>query len=80
MQQARANYRQEQATVTHEVQGLQAEFQATRSEAAASAASRLPSVVDTRLPGKPDNFDGSANWKDWSVVVWSYAGACLPQL
>lgn len=28
----------------------------------------------------PHNFDGSTNWKVWSVVLRRYAGACLPQL
>jgi hypothetical protein len=35
----------------------------------------MPGVVDLRLLGKPDHFDGSAHWRDWSVAFRSYASA-----
>ena len=38
------------------------------------------SVFDTRVLGKPDCFDGSSRWKDWSIVFRSYASACSPSL
>ena len=37
-------------------------------------------VVDSRLLGKPDHFDGSAHWRDWSVVFRSYASAVNSRL
>ena len=38
------------------------------------------SLVDTRLLGKPESFDGGGGWKDWSVVFRSYACACSAPL
>ena len=38
------------------------------------------SLVDTRLLGKPESFDGGTGWKDWSVVFRSYACACSAPL
>eukprot|EP00971_Amphidinium_carterae_P051478 1013957-Amphidinium_carterae.1 len=29
--------------------------------------------VDTRAIGKPDQFTGAAGWRDWSIVLRSYA-------
>ena len=37
--------------------------------------------VDTRILGKPDSFDGTAQkWRDWSVVVRGYAGVVVADL
>ena len=37
--------------------------------------------VDTRLLGKPPNFDGAeAKWTDWSVVTRAYCAITHPQL
>ena len=43
-----------------------------------SAASTGAPTIDTRLIGKPDNFDGQKGWKDWSVVMRSYMSALNP--
>lgn len=80
VQQATAAYQQHQAALIQEFQELRAATQATRPEMAAGTAARQPTVVDTRLLGRPDSFGGSAKWKDCSVVFRSYAGACLPSL
>ena len=38
------------------------------------------SLVDVRLLGKPESFDGGVGWKDWSVVFRSNACACSAPL
>ena len=38
------------------------------------------SLVDTRLLGKPESFDGGIGWKDWSVIFRSFACACSAPL
>ena len=38
------------------------------------------SLVDTRLLGNPESFDGGAGWKDWIIVFRSYSSACSAPL
>ena len=45
-----------------------------------SAYSNPVPAIDTRIIGKPDTFDGHKGWKDWSIVLKSYAGAINPNL
>ena len=47
-----------------------------------SSVSQAPrSAVDTRGLGKPEIFDGSTSkWRDWKVVMRSYAAACHDKL
>ena len=38
-------------------------------------------LIDTRILGKPDTFNGEeSKWKDWSVVTKTYAGVVCPAL
>ena len=37
-------------------------------------------LVDTRLIGKPDHFDGGNSWRDWSTIFRSYTAAVSPRL
>eukprot|EP00971_Amphidinium_carterae_P093813 1856316-Amphidinium_carterae.1 len=43
-------------------------------------APRVQSPIDTRFIGKPEQFTGASGWKDWSVVMRSYASAINPVL
>ena len=41
----------------------------------------IGSTVDTRVLGKPSNFDGSpGSWKDWSFTRVGYCGAVSERL
>ena len=41
--------------------------------AAPTATSAASNVVDTRVLGKPQDFNGSSHdWKDWSTVIRAY--------
>ena len=60
------------AQMQQEIGNLRTQVQATPTTNA--------SLVDTRLLGKPESFDGGAGWKDWSVVFRSYASACSAPL
>ena len=73
-------------TVLRQMQTQMASLTTQQATSAAAAASQpqppqpqalhmMPGVVDLRLLGKPDHFDGSAHWRDWSVVFRSYASA-----
>ena len=70
-QEAAAQMHQEIGTLRTQVQGAQA-VPLPRDEST--------NLVDTRLLGKPEFFDGSTGWKDWSFVFRSYACACSAQL
>ena len=38
-------------------------------------------IVDTRVLGRPDNFDGTpGSWRDWSITFRAYSAACEPRL
>ena len=37
-------------------------------------------AVDTRVLGKPESFDGTTGWRDWSLVFRSYTAACSTHL
>ena len=38
-------------------------------------------LIDTRILGKPDGFNGEDHkWKDWSIVTKTYAGVVCPEL
>ena len=38
-------------------------------------------IVDTRVLGRPDNFDGTpGSWRDWSTTFRAYSAACEPRL
>ena len=41
---------------------------------------RYQNLVDTRLIGKPDHFDGGNSWRDWSTIFRSYTAAVSPRL
>ncbi len=81
------------AQAMHEMQARQAQLETLLTEARATAdaaaraaaTSAVPGVglqtVDTRLLGRPGDFNGEADrWRDWSVVFKGYAMAALPQL
>ncbi|CAK0798994.1 unnamed protein product, partial [Prorocentrum cordatum] len=52
-----------------------------KSTTAASSRDPQPTLaVDTRVIGKPREFDGEKDWKDWSIVMRSYAACCHEQL
>ena len=51
-----------------------------RLDAQAAASQSAAPVVDTRLIGKPDSYDGGPNWRDWSTVFRSYTAAVSPRL
>ena len=57
-------------------QQLPAASQAVQRASASAAAAAVPGgMIDTRLIGRPDNFDGGNTWRDWSTVFRSYASA-----
>ena len=76
---------QNQELATH-VQALQqradsAEAALAQARSSTPSATHHPvSAIDTRIIGKPDTFDGQKGWKDWSIVLKSYAGAINPNL
>ena len=53
---------------------------AQRANASAASAVVPGGTIDTRLIGRPDNFDGGNTWRDWSTVFRSYASAVSPRL
>eukprot|EP00971_Amphidinium_carterae_P195843 3886384-Amphidinium_carterae.1 len=55
-------------------QGMSVQKQ-TGATMSAAAASTSRSPIDTRYIGKPDMFNGTSGWKDWCVVMRSYASA-----
>ena len=71
---------------------LQRQAQQARDEAAAgrAAGAHPPQrgdnfganrIVDTRVLGRPDNFDGTpGSWRDWSTTFRAYSAACEPRL
>eukprot|EP00971_Amphidinium_carterae_P044433 873851-Amphidinium_carterae.3 len=66
---------QAEMTQMRQAQG-QASVQAAPSRAQAGA-------IDTRLIGKPETFSGGGSgpsWKDWSIVMRSYATVSVPAL
>ena len=70
---AAAQQRQEAAAqMQQEIGTLRAQVQTPPTMSA--------SLVDTRLLGKPESFDGGAGWKDWSIVFRSHASACSAPL
>ena len=84
-----AGLEQQFTAVTQELQRTQqqnaelaeAVRQAQAVPQAARAAPPYGLGVDTRLLGKPPNFDGAeAKWNDWSVVVRGYCAITHPQL
>ena len=70
---------------------LQSQVQRAQTEAAASAAAGANPpprgdnfganrIVDTRLLGRPDNFDGTpGSWRDWSTTFRAYSAAFEPR-
>eukprot|EP00971_Amphidinium_carterae_P079698 1577180-Amphidinium_carterae.1 len=67
-----------------QVQQLSTQVAQLQGQLAASSARALdplhrPPVIDTKLLGKPEQFAGN-NWKDWSVVMRSYAAVSVPLL
>eukprot|EP00971_Amphidinium_carterae_P117671 2331045-Amphidinium_carterae.1 len=69
---------------TAQITQLQGQVQTLHGQlqAAAAPAVTVTSVgptIDTKLLGKPEQFTG-ANWKDWSVVMRSYAAVSIPEL
>ena len=50
------------------------------AQAAALPRDATTGLVDTRLRGKQESFDGGPGWKDWSVVFRSHACACSAPL
>ena len=38
------------------------------------------SQIDVRTLGKPEAFNGTGSWKDWSVVMRAYTAACYPEI
>ena len=65
-----ANQRLQQQMDAQAAAGAQAQGAAA---AAAAAAAPQAGVLDTRVLGKPDYFDGaSSKWADWAVVVRAY--------
>eukprot|EP00971_Amphidinium_carterae_P321687 6394335-Amphidinium_carterae.1 len=58
------------------VLGLQQEMAGLKQANAnpgANVAQRVQSPIDSRYIGKPEQFTGASGWKDWSVVMRSYA-------
>ena len=53
----------------------QASQQASASAASAAATPQQQGMIDTRLIGRPDSFDGGNTWRDWSTAFRSYASA-----
>eukprot|EP00973_Karenia_brevis_P014530 1983290-Karenia_brevis.AAC.1 len=49
--------------------------------ATATGSQQQQGAVDTRVPGRPDSFKGEESaWKDWSIVMRSYAALVEPRL
>ena len=49
-------------------QAAQQASQQASASAASSAATPQQGMIDTRLIGRPDSFDGGNTWRDWSTV------------
>ena len=55
------------------VEDLQAQLAEAKTQIAAASAGKSSTFLDTRVLGKPENFDGAeARWPDWSIVVCAY--------
>eukprot|EP00971_Amphidinium_carterae_P212787 4223106-Amphidinium_carterae.1 len=48
------------------LQKVTQELESLRATTSGGLSARPSSGVDTRLIGKPDQFSGGANWRDWS--------------
>eukprot|EP00959_Pyramimonas_sp_CCMP1952_P224879 4702318-Pyramimonas_sp.AAC.1 len=73
---------QQQTTTMQQMQQQMIEVQA-QLKSATAASSRDPQpafAVDARVIGKPREFDGDKDRKDWSIVMHFYAAACHEQL
>eukprot|EP00971_Amphidinium_carterae_P292440 5805252-Amphidinium_carterae.1 len=77
MQAMEAGYSAQVQQLNTQVAQLQQQL-ATASTRLSDPAARPP-VIDTKLLGKPEQFAGT-NWKDWSVVMRSYASVSVPLL
>eukprot|EP00971_Amphidinium_carterae_P018229 359410-Amphidinium_carterae.1 len=62
------------------LQKVTQELETIRTTSAGWPHTRPTAGVDTRLIGKPDQFSGGANWRDWSVVPWACETASAPAL
>ena len=72
---------QQLAVVTQQNRELAEAVRRAQANGPARAASPNGLGVDTRLSGKPPNFDGAeAKWTDWSVVTRAYCAITHPQL
>ena len=73
--------RQREAAMRDEVQQAFARTGPANGAGAAPGGGRPGGLVDTRVLGKPDHFDGSVNkWADWSVILRAYCSVAHPGL
>eukprot|EP00971_Amphidinium_carterae_P203274 4033975-Amphidinium_carterae.1 len=77
MQAMEAGYSAQVQQLNTQVAQLQQQLGAASARGADPA--HRPPVIDTKLLGKPEQFSGT-NWKDWSVVMRSYAAVSVPLL
>ena len=65
---------QEQRTLIESLQGTLTSLQTQVTASSSTGTNQRTGIVDTRVLGKPDTFNGQ-NWRDWSTVFRAYTAA-----